>query len=82
MPDLFSNYGSPEQQQRMWQHWNKEEQERAAAFDRLPPNPLAIPLAGDKLTERLLKLVHACSQNMASDLARERALRRQQRSQR
>ena len=67
-PGLFTDYGSPEQRQRFAQRWHKEEQERAAAFDRLPPDPRAVPLAGDKLTERLLRLVHVCSQNMAQPL--------------
>ena len=77
--DLFANYGSAEQRQRFSQHWHQEEQQRAAAFDRLPPNPSAIPLAGDKLTERLLKLVHASAGSMQADLVQERALRRQRR---
>jgi hypothetical protein len=77
--DLFQNYGSAEQRLRMWQQWNEEEQKRAAAHDRLPPNPLAVPLAGDKLTERLLRLAQACSRDMASDRARHKALRREQR---
>lgn len=75
--DLFQNYGSAEQRMRMWQRWNEEEQKRAAAHDRLPPNPLAVPLASDKLTERLLRLAQACSSAMASDRARHKALRRE-----
>jgi len=45
-PGPFKDFGSADQKQRFAQHWHEEEQQRAAAFDRLPPEPRAIPLAG------------------------------------
>ena len=45
--DVFARFGCAEQRERFWQHWNKEEQARAEAYDRLPPNPRATPAAGN-----------------------------------
>jgi len=57
--------------------WCQEEEARAAAFDRIPPNPIAIPRSDEKLTEEILRLVHSYAKHSQQLLEKVKGIRRE-----